>query len=125
MSANGLYRLKNSHVKSVHDLRQWEQIGFRMDQLERVVVTAVVEPLDQSKRPFPQQAIDDLPDGAAILGWGNTFAIPDSGCFEGWGWFEVKRWTDSPYFNGSSSLILYAAPADSEVAMINGKGAAK
>lgn len=71
-------------------------------------------------KPIP----DNLqpPEGAVILGWGETFKVPHEGRFSGWS-YETPNlgWERSGLqpLNGLRLTWIYAAPADSEVVRIN------
>lgn len=60
-----------------------------------------------------------LPDGAVYLGKGNSFKRP-AAPFDGWSSGErFQRWS-ADMLHGDVAHLHYAAPADSEVARLNG-----
>lgn len=63
-----------------------------------------------------------LPEGAVYLGVGGTFKEPE-GYFYGW-WLNATypEWQEEHYCAMSSPTAHFAAPADSEVARLNGLG---
>lgn len=66
-------------------------------------------------KPIPQEAIDSLPDGYTLLGWGGDF---DSHHKSVWVWGD-NMW--SPGWAGMLVDVLYAAPHDSEIVELNSK----
>ena len=67
------------------------------------------------------EGLPPMPEGAVPLGWGGEFALPKSQKFDGYMWEHGDEiWFVSNGINGSSQRIFYAAPADSEIARLNG-----
>lgn len=74
-------------------------------------------------KPLPE-GLPPLPQGAVYLGKGGEFRIPDCE-FKGWTANEnpkYSRWSDNEgrTLEGDISRLHYAAPADSEIARLNG-----
>lgn len=70
-------------------------------------------------KEIPQEAIDSLPGGYTILGWGGEFIALKR--FDGRQFLlSIKRWGDDDcYWYGGCKEILYAAPTDSEIVELN------
>jgi len=62
-----------------------------------------------------------LPEGAVLLGLGGEFETVGK-MFDGWAFAHHNcGWIGPMKLNGCADLLIYAAPADSEIARINGK----
>ena len=70
-----------------------------------------------SSKPIPQEAIDTLPDGMTILGWGGDFLNKIDG-FRGYCYNEDGWWSCGKYY-GDSIGSIYAAPTDSDIVRLN------
>lgn len=69
-------------------------------------------------KPIPQEAIDSLPDGYTLLGWGGE--LETNGPFYGITWCPAP-WRMLGRWRGDVESILYAAPHDSEIVELNRK----
>lgn len=73
-------------------------------------------------KPIPQEAIDSLPDGYTLLGWGGEFET--KGLFYGLALdsdYSDSTWTLLKEWHGTVDNALYAAPHDSEIVELNRK----
>jgi len=59
-----------------------------------------------------------LPKGSVYLGLGGTFKVAKP--FEGWSTHKGGKWYDGENFHGINESAHYAAPADSQIARLNG-----
>lgn len=71
------------------------------------------------------EGLPPLPEGAVYLGQGDTFHLPTAQpitLFHGWGYLETDGSWQSSEWTGQNERLHYAAPADSEIARLNGLG---
>lgn len=114
-------------------LAEDSQFQLTDDKLAKWAVTqadALIAELDRTApKPEPKPAnelpdwVPPLPEGTVLLGWGDSFKT--NWPFKGWS-SNVKEpnWHLENAWEGADATRLYAAPAGSEIAKINGKGAA-
>lgn len=86
------------------------------------VADAMLEARGQNEPPRTIEPwMHPLPDGAVLLGEGGTFKVPMSDGFEGWvAEPDAPRWDWDGRLAGLAPHLYYAAPADSEIARLNG-----
>jgi hypothetical protein len=107
-----------AHSKQFYEraMETGRQLAESRAQAERLA-----EALRRKANPLPD-GLPPLPDGAVYLGKGGEFKVNNP--FGGWllGRYEPFVWHFSNWNSGQSELSHYAAPADSGIARLNGKG---
>ena len=68
---------------------------------------------NNNNKEIPEEALNTLPDGYCILGWGGEW-LASKGAFEGLAY--LCRWGEPRPWCGACSDLLYAAPQDSDIA---------
>lgn len=71
-------------------------------------------------KPIPQEAIESLPDGFELLGWGGEFDINDSFYAVVFNEFNDGEWDELDWVDGTENKV-FAAPHDSEIVELNRK----
>ena len=73
--------------------------------------------MNKEHKPWPKEAVDTLPEGYVILGWGGEFEVED--LFSGAAFYPIDGWSEGGMWGGYEQHVLYAASKDSDIVKLN------